>query len=55
MFRMLDLLLLARLDGLDAAVAQEVDAAGPDPARLTAEGSALVRPWELTFWRLGRR
>jgi alpha-mannosidase len=48
-------LLLARLDGLDAAVAQEVDAAGPDPARLTAEGSALVRPWELTFWRLGRR
>ena len=51
--------LLARLDGLDAVavpdIAQAADAAGAAPAQLSAEGSALVRPWELCFWRLGRR
>jgi alpha-mannosidase len=47
--------LLARLDGLDANVVQATDSAGAAPAQLSAEGSALVRPWELCFWRLGRR
>jgi len=47
--------LLDRLDGLDAAVAQGVDAAGPASAQRIHEGSTLVRPWELCFWRLGRR
>jgi alpha-mannosidase len=59
--------LLARLDGLDADVVPDIvpdiapeivqaaDAGGATPAQLSAEGSALVRPWELCFWRLGRR
>jgi hypothetical protein len=59
--------LMARLDGLDADVVPDVvsdtvsdivqaaDAEGATAAQLSAEGSALVRPWELCFWRLGRR
>jgi len=47
--------LLARLDGLDGPVAPGASAEGVAPAQLSPEGSALVRPWELSFWRLGRR
>ncbi len=41
--------LLARLDGLDAP-----DSAGVTPEKPIPGGSALVRPWELAFWRLAR-
>jgi alpha-mannosidase len=50
-----DWVLLARLDGLDGPVAPGASAEGVAPAQLSPEGSALVRPWELSFWRLGRR
>jgi alpha-mannosidase len=41
--------LLARLDGLDASVSAGITPEGRIPG-----GSALVRPWELAFWRLAR-
>jgi alpha-mannosidase len=47
--------LLTRLDGLDGSVVQADAAAGASSAQRTPDGSALVRPWELAFWRLGRR
>lgn len=46
--------LLARLDGLDGPVVGAAQGSGAAPARSTAEGFALVRPWELGFWRLAR-
>jgi len=47
--------LLARLDGLDGTVDPGASAEGVAPAQFSPEGFALVRPWELGFWRLGRR
>jgi alpha-mannosidase len=46
--------LLARLDGLDGPVADAAQGSGAAPARSTAEDFALVRPWELGFWRIAR-
>jgi len=46
--------LLSRIDGLDGPVVGAAQGSGAAPARSTAEGFALVRPWELGFWRLAR-